>query len=66
MVQSISNVDFVRVLSIFSIAFLKDTGWYSFVNEEMVENIYFGKNKGCDFVFKGCQNEEKTYEEFDI
>ena len=38
------------VLSVFTIALLKDTGFYAEVNEGMADNIYWGKNKGCSFL----------------
>ncbi|EGR32339.1 leishmanolysin family protein, putative [Ichthyophthirius multifiliis] len=44
------------ILSIFTIAVLKDTGYYAEVNESMANNIQWGKNKGCDFVLKACQS----------
>ena len=41
-------------LSIFIIALLKDTGFYADVNENLSEPIFWGKNKGCDFVNLAC------------
>jgi hypothetical protein len=35
-------------------ALLKDTGYYSEINENMADNLYWGKGKGCDFVTNGC------------
>jgi len=29
-------------------------GWYPVVNEFMQENIFWGKNKGCDFLENSC------------
>ncbi|EGR34496.1 leishmanolysin family protein, putative, partial [Ichthyophthirius multifiliis] len=43
------------VLSIFTIALLKDTGFYPEVNENMADNIFWGKGKGCDFLENACQ-----------
>ncbi|EGR31674.1 leishmanolysin family protein, putative, partial [Ichthyophthirius multifiliis] len=44
------------VLSIFTIALLKDTGFYPEVNENMADNIFWGKGKGCDFLENACQS----------
>ncbi|EGR27298.1 leishmanolysin family protein, putative [Ichthyophthirius multifiliis] len=44
------------VLSIFTIALLKDTGFYTEVNENMADNIFWGKGKGCDFLENACQS----------
>lgn len=30
-------------------AYLKDTGWFTYVNDEFVEDSLYGKNKGCTF-----------------
>ncbi|EGR29768.1 leishmanolysin family protein, putative [Ichthyophthirius multifiliis] len=51
------------ILSIFTIAVLKDTGYYAEVNESMANNIQWGKNKGCDFALKACQS-NTYYPEF--
>ncbi|EGR29364.1 leishmanolysin family protein, putative [Ichthyophthirius multifiliis] len=45
-----------NVFSIFTIAALKDTGFYAVVNETMVEKIFWGKGKGCDFLENTCQS----------
>ncbi len=37
-------------LTIFTVALLKDTGFWDDVNENLTDPIYWGKNKGCDFV----------------
>ncbi|EGR30469.1 leishmanolysin family protein, putative, partial [Ichthyophthirius multifiliis] len=42
--------------SIFTIALLKDTGFYPEVNENMTNNIFWGKGKGCDFLVNACQS----------
>ncbi|KAL4434945.1 hypothetical protein ABPG74_017701 [Tetrahymena malaccensis] len=34
-------------------ALLKDSGWYD-VKMDFQEQLYWGKNKGCDFYFKTC------------
>ncbi|EGR26877.1 leishmanolysin family protein, putative [Ichthyophthirius multifiliis] len=44
------------VLSVFTIALLKDTGFYPEVNENMANNILWGKGKGCDFLENACQS----------
>ena len=38
-------------LSIFTVALLKDTGFWDDVNENFSYMLHFGKNKGCDFVY---------------
>ena len=50
-------------LTFFTIALLKDTGFYDDVNENLTDPIYWGKNKGCDFVTNACKSKTK-YEEF--
>ncbi|EGR29363.1 leishmanolysin family protein, putative [Ichthyophthirius multifiliis] len=45
-----------NVFSIFTIAALKDTGFYAEVNENMAEKIFWGKGKGCDFLENTCQS----------
>jgi hypothetical protein len=42
------------LFSEFTIALLKDTGWYTSVSAAMAEPIFFGKGKGCDFVQQAC------------
>ncbi len=42
------------VLSVFTIALLKDTGFYPEVNEAMSDNIFWGKGKGCEFLTNAC------------
>ncbi|EGR33994.1 leishmanolysin family protein, putative, partial [Ichthyophthirius multifiliis] len=49
--------------SIFTIAALKDTGFYPDVNENMADQIYWGKGKGCDFLENACQSQTQ-YPEF--
>ncbi|EGR32846.1 leishmanolysin family protein, putative, partial [Ichthyophthirius multifiliis] len=51
------------VLSIFTIALLKDTGFYPEVNENMADNTFWGKGKGCDFLENACQS-KVGYPEF--
>ncbi|EGR31787.1 leishmanolysin family protein, putative [Ichthyophthirius multifiliis] len=51
------------LLSIFTIALLKDTGYYAEIDESMINNIQWGKNKGCDFVLRACQS-DTYYHEF--
>jgi hypothetical protein len=51
------------VLSSFTIALLKDTGFYEEVNEGMADNIYWGKGKGCEFISNGCYSKQ-NYPEF--
>ena len=37
---------------------LKDTGYYTEVNQNMAENLYWGKGKGCEFVINGCYSSQ--------
>jgi proprotein convertase subtilisin/kexin type 5 len=53
----------MRSLSIFTIALLKDTGFYSEVNENYSNPIFWGKNRGCDFLENACQSQK--YPEFE-
>ena len=50
-------------LSIFTVALLKDTGYWDDVNENLTDSLYWGKSKGCEFPLKACQS-EKNFEEF--
>ena len=40
-------------VSIFSLALLKDSGWYE-IDFSMAEKITWGKNRGCSFVGSSC------------
>ena len=51
------------ILSVFTIALLKDTGFYAKVNEDMAENQLWGKGKGCEFLNNICLSNQK-FEEF--
>ena len=48
------------ILSIFTFALLKDSGWY-YINLEDAENFHFGENSGCDFIEKACKAEKKNW-----
>ncbi|EGR33996.1 leishmanolysin family protein, putative [Ichthyophthirius multifiliis] len=61
MTGAVVSVD--RVFSIFTIAALKDSGFYPEVNENMSDDIFWGKGKGCDFLEKACQSQTE-YPEF--
>ncbi|EGR32455.1 leishmanolysin family protein, putative [Ichthyophthirius multifiliis] len=50
-------------LSVFTIALLRDTGYYAEVNESMANDIQWGRNKGCDFFLKACYS-DTFYPEF--
>ncbi|EAR96684.3 leishmanolysin family protein (macronuclear) [Tetrahymena thermophila SB210] len=50
-------------LTFFTIALLKDTGYWDDVNENLTDPIYWGRGKGCDFFEKACQSTTQ-YEEF--
>ena len=43
------------LMSIFTIALLRDSGYYAEVNENMADDFQWGKNKGCDFVQNACK-----------
>ncbi|EGR30430.1 leishmanolysin family protein, putative [Ichthyophthirius multifiliis] len=49
-------------LSVLTIALLRDTGYYTEVNENMADNLYWGKGKGCQFVILGCHSGLKFHE----
>ena len=36
-------------LTFFTVALLKDTGYWGDVNENLADPIYWGKGKGCNF-----------------
>jgi len=36
-------------LTFFTVALLKDTGYWGDVNENLTDPIYWGKGKGCNF-----------------
>ena len=51
-------------LSKLTLALFEDSGWYK-ANSSMEENIEWGKNKGCDFVYDSCIfNKKKAFAEF--
>lgn len=49
-------------LSPFTIALLRDTGFWDEVNENLSTPIFWGKNKGCDFFYSDCIT--SNYEEY--
>ncbi|EGR31368.1 leishmanolysin family protein, putative, partial [Ichthyophthirius multifiliis] len=51
-----ASVSTDSVFSIFTIALLKDTGFYPEVNENMADDIFWGKGKGCDFLENACKS----------
>ncbi|KAL4478585.1 hypothetical protein ABPG74_006820 [Tetrahymena malaccensis] len=54
------------VVSEFTAALLRDTGFYAGINSNMVGTIYWGKNKGCDFFQNVCNSTLTTYPEFPV
>ncbi|KAL4497778.1 hypothetical protein ABPG72_000533 [Tetrahymena utriculariae] len=50
-------------LTFFTVALLKDTGYWDDVNENVTDPIYWGRGKGCDFFEKACSSLTQ-YEEF--
>ncbi|EGR26987.1 leishmanolysin family protein, putative [Ichthyophthirius multifiliis] len=47
----------VRVFSIFTIALLKDTGYYQEVNQNLSSELQWGKGKGCEFLTQVCYSQ---------
>ena len=41
------------VFSIFTLAFLKDSGWYD-VDFNIAEKFFYGKDEGCGFLTQAC------------
>ncbi|EAR97451.2 leishmanolysin family protein (macronuclear) [Tetrahymena thermophila SB210] len=50
-------------LTFFTVALLKDTGYWDDVNENLTDPIYWGRGKGCDFFQNACKSSTQ-YEEF--
>ncbi|KAL4453892.1 hypothetical protein ABPG74_003775 [Tetrahymena malaccensis] len=50
-------------LTFFTVALLKDTGYWDDVNENLTDPIYWGRGKGCDFFENACQSTTQ-FEEF--
>ncbi|EGR30952.1 leishmanolysin family protein, putative, partial [Ichthyophthirius multifiliis] len=50
-------------LTQFTIALLKDTGFYEDVNENMATYSFWGYNKGCTFIKEACKSQYQ-YREF--
>lgn len=42
------------LITYFTVALLKDTGYWNDVNENFIQKFYWGLNKGCDFPIKAC------------
>lgn len=38
-----------------TLSFLRDTGWYEYLNSSMVRDYGWGRNRGCSFFFKDCK-----------
>ncbi|EGR31372.1 leishmanolysin family protein, putative [Ichthyophthirius multifiliis] len=49
-------------LSVLTASLLKDTGFYADINENFVSNIYWGRNRGCDFINNACRGINKYIE----
>ena len=47
----------------FTVALLRDTGFYQDINENFANSIYWGRNRGCDFFTNACKG-VYTYPEF--
>ncbi|EGR29081.1 leishmanolysin family protein, putative, partial [Ichthyophthirius multifiliis] len=57
-------------VSVFTIALLRDSGFYAEVNESMAEDIQWGRNRGCEFVLQFCYSEtqypEYQYKQYQV
>lgn len=51
-----SQQNVINVVSTFTAALLKDTGYYAEINSNMVDSLLWGKGKGCDFFFNACRS----------
>ncbi|EAR86150.2 leishmanolysin family protein (macronuclear) [Tetrahymena thermophila SB210] len=52
------------VISEFTAALLRDTGFYASINSNLLSPIYWGKYKGCDFFYNVCNSTTTSYPEF--
>ena len=52
-----------QAISGFTLALLEDSGWYK-VNNYTGGLMRFGKNQGCDFLYKDCEVNEKSKNNF--
>jgi hypothetical protein len=50
-----------RIFTGFTAALLMDTGYYHSINQNMVEESFYGKGAGCDFVMKDCDSKSREY-----
>lgn len=48
----------------FTLNLLLDTGWYDEVDFRFVDDIIWGKGKGCNFFQLGCKDLTTNYSEF--
>ena len=44
------QLDIEAIVSKFTLAYLKDTNWYAFIDMDYADDISWGKNRGCEFV----------------
>ncbi len=50
------------IFSLFTIALLKDTGYYFEVNDGIFnEPSFYGKNMGCEFILGNCNNFKREF-----
>ncbi|KAL4454178.1 hypothetical protein ABPG74_012135 [Tetrahymena malaccensis] len=64
-IMTAQQVSIGATLSQFTIALLKDTGFWADVNVNIAGQILWGKNQGCDFYNQACQSSNKAnYLEF--
>ena len=52
------------VISKFTLALLKDTNWYTEIDLENAEPIFWGHRKGCEFYFNACHSNLSKFDEF--
>ena len=38
-------------VSLFTLLLLKETHWYTSINTTKFDDVHFGRNRGCDFVY---------------
>jgi hypothetical protein len=37
-----------------TLSLLRDTGWFASVDFNIADEMFYGKDKGCDFIEKSC------------
>ena len=49
------------ILSGFTAALLRDTGFYKSINENLIEESFYGKGEGCEFLTGKCKEDTREY-----